>query len=474
MQLHNASSQSIQHSTHTRQSPAILVVDDEPDIRNLIQEILEDEGYQVSTAEDGKSARQMLHHYQPDLILLDIWMPDVDGITLLKEWAEAGELSMPVVMMSGHGTVETAVEATRLGAFDFIEKPLSLTKLLLIIEHALKQGAQQHASDGHKTPLNISEPVGKSATMQKLREQVRRLANHDAPILMTGESGSGINVIAHYLHLCSPHNEKNFIEINIASLDAEQAAREIFGYEDNEQTHLGLLEQATGGTVLFNDISEMDLTTQAKLLAALETKKYYRINGNQQLELAARIVAATHRQLDKMVAERSFRQDLYYQLNVLPMQIPALREHREDVPELLNYYISVFVDQEKLPYRKFSMAAQNRLRNYTWPGNIRELMNLVQRLLITGSGNEISLEEVELSLGVQQAAPAGKPISPQEGYDRPLREAREMFEREYLEFQLRQNKGSVGKVAQIAGLERTHLYRKLRALGIDPKAISQD
>ncbi|MDH5407997.1 MAG: sigma-54 dependent transcriptional regulator [Gammaproteobacteria bacterium] len=472
MQLHNASSQSIHHSAHTRQSPAILVVDDEPDIRNLIQEILEDEGYQVSTAEDGKSARQILQNDQPDLILLDIWMPDVDGITLLKEWVEAGALA-PVVMMSGHGTVETAVEATRLGAFDFVEKPLSLTKLLLIIENALQKGSKQKASDTQTAKVGVSEPVGRSAAMQQLREQVQRLAMHETPILITGESGSGINVIAHYLHLCSPHKENKFIEINIASLDPEQAAREIFGYEDNEQAHLGLLEQASGGTVLFNDISEMDLTTQAKLLAVLETKKYYRINGNQQLDLNARVVAASHRQLEKLVTEKKFRQDLYYQLNVLPIQVPALRQHREDVPELLNYYISVYVDQEKLPYRKFSMAAQNRLRNYTWPGNIRELMNLVQRLLITGSSDEISLEEVELCLG-EQPSTSAKSASAKASYELPLREAREMFERDYLEFQLRQNNGSVGKVAQIAGLERTHLYRKLRSLGIDPKSISQE
>lgn len=473
MQLPDSATKPAPQSVSPRQSPAILVVDDEPDIRNLIQEILEDEGYVVSTADDGKSARQILHTYQPDLILLDIWMPDVDGITLLKEWAESGELAMPVIMMSGHGTVETAVEATRLGAFDFIEKPLSLTRLLLVIEHALKHGKlSRESADTFTSALNIPEPVGKSFTMQQLRQQARRLAEHDAPVLMTGESGTGIHVIGHYLHLCSPRKDAPFVEINIASLEEEQAAREIFGYEDGQQIHRGLLEQAANGTAFFNDISEMDLTTQAKLFSALESKKFHRINGEQSLPLTAHILAASHQQLSRLVAAEKFRKDLYYQLNVLPLLIPPLRDHREDVPELLNYYVTIFVDQEKLPYRKFSMAAQNRLRNYGWPGNIRELMNLVQRLLITGTSQEISLEEVELSLGNQQIPQPDPALPP--GYDRPLREARELFERAYLEFQLRKTNGSVGKVAQIAGLERTHLYRKLRALGIDPKAITQE
>ncbi|MDH5178465.1 MAG: sigma-54 dependent transcriptional regulator [Gammaproteobacteria bacterium] len=456
-----------------RQSPAILVVDDEPDIRNLIQEILEDEGYSVNIAENGSSARQILHDFQPDLILLDIWMPDVDGITLLKEWAETGELLMPVIMMSGHGTVETAVEATRLGAFDFIEKPLSLTRLLLVIEHALKHGKQRELADANKAALSVSEPVGKSFTMQQLRQQVRRLAGHEAPVLMSGESGTGMHLIAHYLHLCSPRKEGPFVEINVASLDDEQAAREIFGFEEGDQHHPGLLEQAAGGTAFFSDISELDMTTQARLFSALESKKFYRVNGEQGLPLNARILAASHQSLARKVAAEQFRKDLYYQLNVLPLYVPPLRDHREDVPELLNYYVTIFVEQEKLPYRKFSMAAQNRLRNYSWPGNVRELMNLVQRLLITGTSLEISLEEVELSLGSQQMPAPETPGLPL-GYDLPLREARELFERAYLEYQLRRHNGSVGKVAQIAGLERTHLYRKLRSLGIDPKAIAHE
>ena len=454
-----------------RPNPYILVVDDEPDIRNLLQEILEDEGYEVSIAENGEAARIAHRERRPDLVLLDIWMPDVDGITLLKEWSdEGGGLPMPVIMMSGHGTVETAVEATRLGAYDFIEKPLSLVKLLLTIEHALEQEKLQRENQGLKRHSHIpQEPIGRSAVMQRLREQVKRIAQHETWILMTGESGSGMNVIAHYLHNCSPQKERPFIEISVASMSPDNAARELFGYEEDGKTHYGLLEQANGGTLFLSDVGDMDLTTQAKLNSALETKTFLRAGSDQPVQVFVRVVAATHYDLEQLIEQGKFRKDLYYQLNVVPLRVPSLREHREDVPELLNYYVNLYVEQEKLPYRQFSLAAQNRLRNYHWPGNIRELSNLVQRLLIIGAGTEISLEEIEQALGTQQQAVPGLPL----GYDRPLREAREQFEKAYLEYQLQQHGGSVGKVAKIVGLERTHLYRKLRSLEIDPKQVSE-
>jgi len=455
-----------------RTNPYILVVDDEPDIRNLLQEILEDEGYEVSIADNGEAARIAHRERRPDLVLLDIWMPDVDGITLLKEWSEEGSLPMPVIMMSGHGTVETAVEATRLGAYDFIEKPLSLAKLLLTIEHALEAEKLQRENQGLKRQSHIpQEPVGRSAVMQRMREQVKRLAQHETWILMTGESGSGMNVIAHYLHNCSPNKERPFVEVSVASLTPDNTMQELFGYEENGKTHYGLLEQANGGTLFLDDIGDMDLKTQAKLNSALETRTFSRAGSDNPVQLYVRVIAATHYDLEQFIEQGKFRKDLYYQLNVVPLRVPSLREHREDVPELLNYFVNLFVEQEKLPYRQFSLAAQNRLRNYHWPGNIRELSNLVQRLLIIGAGTEISLEEVEQTLGNQQTQVAGGiPL----GYDRPLREAREQFEKAYLEYQLRQHGGSVGKVAKIVGLERTHLYRKLRSLDIDPKQLGSN
>ena len=455
-------------------TPYILVVDDEPDIRNLLQEILVDEGYEVDIAEDGHHARQAHRARRADLVLLDIWMPDVDGITLLKEWSEENGLPMPVIMMSGHGTVETAVEATRLGAYDFIEKPLSLAKLLLTIEHALEADKLQRENQGlRRLSYTSSEPLGKSATMQRLREQVKRVAQHDSWVLMYAEPGCGINVVARYLHNHSAQRERPFIDVNVASLTAETSGRDLFGAEDGDKVHYGLLEQANGGTLLLHDIADMDATTQGKLFSALDTGTFQRIGGDQPVELYVRIIAATHQNLEPLVDQGRFRKDLYFQLNVVPIQIPPLRNHREDIPELITYFTGLYVDQEDLPYRKFSTAAQNRLRNYDWPGNVRELMNLIQRLLIVGSGSEVSIEEVEVALGTSVpvfASSQGMAVI----YDLPLRQAREQFERDYLEYQLRLAGGSVGKVAKAAGLERTHLYRKLRSLGIDPKNISSD
>lgn len=455
-------------------SPYILVVDDEPDIRTLLQEILVDEGYEVDIAEDGHHARQAHRARRPDLVLLDIWMPDVDGITLLKEWREESGLPMPIIMMSGHGTVETAVEATRLGAYDFIEKPLSLAKLLLTIEHALDADKLHRENQGLRRLSHTSkEPLGKSATMQRLREQVKRVAEHDSWVLLYSEPGCGINVVARYLHNHSAQRERPFIEVNVASLTAETSARDLFGMEQGDKVHYGLLEQANGGTLLLHDIADMDLATQGKLFSALDTGSFQRIGAGKPVELYVRIIAATHHNLEILVDQGRFRKDLYFQLNVVPIQVPSLRNHREDIPEYLNYFTRLYVDQEDLPYRKFSTAAQNRLRNYDWPGNVRELTNLIQRLLIVGAGTEVGVEEVEAALGTTVPIPATGQAIPT-NYDLPMRQAREQFERDYLEYQLRRAGGSVGKVAKAVGLERTHLYRKLRSLGIDPKNINSE
>ena len=474
MPLPNTTETSLKQSgaSLTRHNPHILIIDDEPDIRNLLREILEDEGYQVSVAENGASAREHFHSFRADLVLLDIWMPDVDGITLLQEMTSANQLTMPVIMMSGHGTVETAVEATRLGAYDFIEKPLSLAKLLLTIEQALHDEKARRENIEPYRNLSLPEPIGKSELMQALRKQIKQLAQHDAPVLLLGEEGSELQDIVHYLHRNSPRQAQALVELDLGSITPEQFYREAFGYEEEGRIHTGLLEQATGGSLFIPALSVLDNEIQATLCHVFKQKQFYRLNGTATIPFNARVIAACPMNIEALLKEKKLSQELYYYLNVLPLRVPSLREHREDIPDLLNYYTTVFVDQETLPYRKFSMAAQNRLRNYYWPGNIRELINLVQRLLITGTGSEISLEEVEKALETQRPKQAGMvlPID----YDRPLREARELFERTYFEYQLRKLNGSVGKVAQVAGLERTHLYRKLRSLGIDPKAVTTD
>ena len=448
--------------------PHILVVDDEHDIRTLLQEILEDEGYNVKVAENGENARRAYRENQPNLILLDIWMPDVDGITLLKEWTENGTLPMPVIMMSGHGTVETAVEATRLGAFDFIEKPLSLAKLLLTVEQALDSDKSLRETTSHsQTALSISEPAGRSSVMQRLREQIKRIAEHDSWVLLNGEAGSGIKVSAQFLHANSHNSDKHFVEANLSSLSYGKTPEEFVGNQNNSE---GLLSKAQGGTLFLRNIDEADEATQNFLLGLLQTHSYQYVGDSSQQDFKARIICSTHKNLEKLVEENKFRKDLFYLINVVPLHIPSLREHREDIPDLLNFYTNILVNQDKLPYRHFSLAAQNRLRNYEWLGNIRELTNLVQRLLITASGNEITLEEVESAI-VQKEHTIVSENGISSAYDLPLREARECFERDYLIHQLKKMDGSVGKVAKLIEMERTHLYRKLRALEIDPKSI---
>lgn len=450
-------------------APHILVVDDERDIRELVKEILEDEGYQVSVAENGEAARRARRSHRPDLVLLDIWMPDVDGITLLKEWSDEHGPMCPVIIMSGHGTVETAVEATRLGAYDFIEKPLSMAKLLLTLSRALDVERLRRENLGlRKFAQPLVEPLGRSAVMQQLREQIQRVAQHDAWVLISGEPGTGKELCARYLHSCSPRQNGPFVDVGVAALLRENSAVELFGSETDGQVKYGLLEQAGGGTLFLDEVGDMDLAIQARLFGALEGRSCLRVGGSEPVELDVRIVAATHRDLTQEVQAKRFREDLYYQLAVVPLRVPPLREHPDDIPELLTHYVDMFVSQEGLPYRRFTVAAQNRLRHHTWPGNIRELKNLVQRVLILGSGGEILAEEVDAAL---THLPAQLEKFPAGQFDLPLREAREQFERAYFEYQLRQSDGSIGKLAKLAGMERTHLYRKLRGLGLSPKDI---
>jgi DNA-binding NtrC family response regulator len=446
-------------------SPLILVVDDETDIRDLVCDILQDEGYRVESAEDGKSAQLALKNCLPDLILLDIWMPDVDGITLLKEWSETQSLPCPVIMMSGHGTVETAVEATRLGAYDFIEKPLTIAKTLLTIERALEASRlHQEVAILREKSTPITEPIGKSAVM-----------NHTW-VLISGEAGTGKMSFARYLHAQSPRSDGPFIEATAGMIASENSSRDLFGLESEDRVQYGLLERANRGTLFIDEVSDLDLQTQARLLGALQSGKVVRIGGNEPIPLNVRVVAASRIDLEEAVREGTFREDLFYQLNVLPLRIPPLREHPEDIPDLLNYYVDYFVRHDNLKYRRFGFAAQNRLRQHDWPGNIRELKNLVQRLLILGNQEEISADEIGACLG----SPSYR-VDPTREEDMaltsllesPYRDAREQFDKAYFMHQLEKTGGNVGELARNVGVERTNLYRKLKALGIDPRDASR-
>lgn len=447
-------------------TPRILVVDDEPEIRRLVGEILEDEGYQIDMAENASFARDLKKSKNPSLILLDIWMPDTDGITLLKEWvAEEGALC-PVIMMSGHGSVEAAVEATRLGAYDFLEKPLSMAKLLLIVERALEASNLQKENIGLKQQLLAEiEPVGKSATVARIKEQIKRLAQHDARVMLVGEAGVGKEMYARYLHQHSAHREGPFVDVSVGSISPENSAVEFFGKETQGKVYPGLLEQAHKGTLFLGEIGGMDKETQLRLLSALESSSFLRVGGSEPVRVDVRVITSTRISLDEEVKSGRFRQDLYYLLNEVSLDIQPLREHSEDVPALLSYYADYFVKHENLAFRRFSMAAQNFLRNYSWRGNVRELKNLVQRLMILGVGEDIELDEVKSALGTVVADVMNSSSVP-DFFNLPLKEARDQFEKAYLEYHFERTGGSVAKLSSIAGMERTHLYRKLHSLNI--------
>ena len=440
----------------------ILVVDDEADIRQLVQEILSEEGYEVDVAANATEARAACARQAPDLVLLDIWMPDTDGISLLREWQQAQSFAAPVVMMSGHGTVETAVEATRLGAVDYVEKPLSLAKLLRTVTSALEEGGRRRRSARSQLPPLLA-PVGRSLLMRDLREQARQLASHDAAVLVVGEPGTGREAFARYIHSLGPRKSGPFVAVAAGSLSDSSAEPVLYGSEAGGKVVRGLLEEAERGVLFVNELGDLPPVAQRLLFAALDSGGYRRQGGVATLRCDVRMICSAQPGFETRGAE--FRQDLLSQLNVLSLRVPPLRDYAEDVPDLLRYYVDRLVDEQRLPFRRFGVAAQNRLRNYPWPGNIRELKNLVQRLLIRGGDDEIELAEIEREIAGQAAA--DEPLVKQDLLALPLREAREHFERAYLTQQLQLCNGKVGQLAKRVGMERTHLYRKLRSLGVE-------
>jgi two-component system, NtrC family, nitrogen regulation response regulator NtrX len=403
---------------------------------------------------------------EPDLILLDIWMPGTDGITLLKEWMAQG-CAASIIMISGHGTVETAVDAIRIGAYDFLEKPLSTAKLLVTIQRALQNRQLQQENRRLRTRL---EPgfnlLGSSEAMRSLRSRVERFALTDGWILIHGEPGSGKGVVARSLHRQSHRSDRPFIEVNLAALPAENVAIQLFGSENGGVT-AGSLEQANGGILVIDEVGDLDMTLQAKLLSALEERGFYRVGGRQEVHLNVRVIATSNQDLPQKIEAGRFRRDLYDRLNQLAIFVPPLREHREDVPELVDSMVRTAMDSEGFPYRKFSVGALNVLRNHDWPGNVRELQNVVHRLMLNTEHEEISAQDTEAELAGRgnRAGPDAEAI----GFDADLREAREAFERAYLLHHLEQARGNMTELASRSGLERTHLYRKLKSLGIDAK-----
>jgi len=442
-------------------STCIMVVDDAPDIRSLIGEILSDEGYRVIEASDATEARQKRNQHHPDLILLDVWMPGDDGISLLREWAEAGTLNVPVVMISGHGSVEAAVEATRIGAVDFIEKPVSMAKLLRTVQQAIERTTEQRETVETNLPnASIMEPVGRSVAIQALRASLEKVIEHDAPVLITGEPGVGKYQIARWIHAHSKRHQGPFVAV---TGDALVSGGE--GLVLDVQTGSGVLDQARGGCLFIEDIEKLDASLQSQLARWLEV-------APSDDSFDVRLLASSAESLRAKVRAGRFDEALYYQLGMLHIEVPPLRERRDDLPDLVRFYAEYFPATEGLNYRPFSVAAQNRLRQYDWPGNLRQLRNCIQRFLIMGGEGEVSVTEVEQALASDEVV-EHHPLSGNvpDWFRLPLREAREAFERDYLTARLKAVDGSVGKLAEAIEMERTHLYRKLRQLGIDPKQV---
>jgi len=452
--------------------PHILVVDDEADIRGLLKEILSEEGYEVDVAANAAQARASRARQVPDLVLLDIWMPDVDGITLLREWSAAATDGCPVVMMSGHGTVETAVEATRLGAFDFVEKPLSLAKLLRTVERALDAG-RRHRQSARMLGSPLAVPLGKSRLMQQLRAEAQQIAANPSAVLLVGEPGSGREAFARYLHERAPRAAAPFVGLIASSLRDADAEARLFGREGGEGERVaGALEEAANGTLFIHELEDLPAGVQRLLVGVFESGQFTRLGGSEPIPFRARVLSSAQPGIEQRAGNEGLRRDLLGHLNVLIIRVPPLREYAEDVPDLLRYHVDRLVDSDGLSFRRFSVAAQNRLRNYPWPDNVRELRHLVHRLLIHGGTEEIRLEEIERELAVQ--TPPDEPLVKQDLLALPLREAREQFERAYLQQQLLLCNGKVGQLAKRVGMERTHLYRKLRSLGVDFRNISED
>ncbi|PID66748.1 MAG: transcriptional regulator [Gammaproteobacteria bacterium] len=436
----------------------ILIVDDEADITDLLGDILQDEGYRVFIAGDAQQGDEIYQHQVIDLVLLDIWMPKEDGLSLLTRWYEAG-LKAQVIMMSGHGTIETAVQATKLGAFDFVEKPISLAKLMITVENVCKK---INLEKRHQALLQQINPdvkiIGKSPVINELKNQLEQIKSTPLPVLFLGQSGTGKNYYARYLHQLSPHKREAFITVNASALSRDNQRREIFSAD-------GLLQTAEGGTLYVDEVMDLEADTQALFTVLIETGQYS--VDNITYSPAVRLCFASQHSLSELSDSTLLKKELFYHIQTIAVKVPALKDYHDDIPEIINHYVYQFVDYENLPYRHFSMQALNFLRQYDWPGNVRELKNFVQRVLVLSEEEEISLSLVEKLLHLHRDENQQK--NDMVSIDLPIRDAREQFEKAYFISQLEYCQGNIAKLAERAGLERTNLYRKLKSLGIQYK-----
>ena len=454
----------------------ILIVDDEKNIRTALTGVLQDEGYRVAEADSGEAALKVLRQVPPDLVILDIWMAGMDGLATLAEIKRLHP-EVAVLMISGHGTIETAVRATKLGAYDFIEKPLSLEKTTLAVRHALD--AQQLYRENVALRQRLEqryELVGESEVIQKLREQIAAAAPSNGRVLIRGESGTGKELIARAIHRQSHRVAKPFVEVNCAAIPEDLIESELFGHEKGAFTgatmrRRGKFEMADGGTLFLDEVGDMSLKTQAKVLRVLEEQTFERVGGTESLRVDVRIIAASNKDLEGEIRAGRFREDLYYRLNVIPFDVSPLRQRREDIPLLAAYLLKQFCREYGKREKTLSPGALSILREHSWPGNVRELRNVIERLVIMVSEDRIEAEGVGTALGPRPSGPepapeARAPETVPEA-DLSLREARERFERDYILQRLRENGWNVTRTAEKLGIERSNLHRKLRALEIE-------
>jgi two-component system nitrogen regulation response regulator NtrX len=445
-------------------SPKILIVDDEAGIRESLSSILRDERYSVEAVESAELALERLSSSSVEVVLLDVWLPGMDGLEALSR---IQSLPQPpsVIIISGHGTIETAVRATKLGAFDFIEKPLSLERIIVLVRNAIEQRRLQeenqllHTELGHRYRI-----VGDSVPMKALRQQIAVTAPTNGRVLIYGESGTGKELVARSLHAASLRNKAYFVEVNCAAIPEELIESELFGHVKGSFTgasedKIGKFAKADGGTLFLDEVGDMSLRTQSKVLRVLEEQRFERVGSNQTLHVDVRVIAATNKNLEQEIARGAFRQDLFYRLNVIPFFVPPLRDRKEDIPVLARYFLAEFSSEYGKKTRELTDGAMEILLRYPWPGNVRELRNLVERLVIVCPQARIEPHHLppELFRGVAE--------SPQQPYS-TLHEARSAYEREFILRKLQEHRWNMTQTASALGLERSHLYRKMKSLGI--------
>jgi two-component system nitrogen regulation response regulator NtrX len=450
--------------------PKILVVDDEPGIRQSLCGVLDDEGFAADAVSSGEECLAALARVQYELVLLDIWLPGIDGLETLARIIEAGPEDRPaVVVISGHGTVETAVKATKLGAFDFLEKPLTIEKVSVVVKNALQQRRMELEIRNLRDSGGFSHRIiGESVPVKALRQQLALMAGTNGRVLIYGESGTGKELVAHALHAMSPRAAEPFVEVNCAAIPEELIESELFGHRKGSFTgasedKIGKFEKADGGTLFLDEVGDMSLKTQAKVLRALQEQRFEPVGANEFVQVDVRVVAATNKNIEEEIERGNFREDLFYRLNVIPFYVPPLRERVEDIPLLADHFITHYTTAYGRKAKELTDEAYRLLREYHWPGNVRELRNLMERIVIMNPQVRVDARHIPLN-------PARRSV-----LDRPvdnfasLHEFREAAERDYILKKLEETKGNVTRAAELLGLERSNLYRKMKTLGIAPK-----